>query len=268
MAIEEPETHLHPALIKQVGQLLSETSERGKQLFISTHSPFLVEQSSLANFFVVGKQGYGTLVSPMGDLEDLRGLLLDIGMRPSDVLFSDAILLVEGWADEVFLSRLSNMVNAPLAGRHVKIVRVGGYPRGRRKIEFWAEVGVDAGLRLYLILDKNAQAEAESAIAKGLIASEHCLILNRGNLEDYYPWRALKEVLSTGFGEDIEDPIPVGQRVEALREILSRKVEGKNEWKPVLAEDVVEIMTRDEAESETQEIVAFLRGMYHRVGIE
>ena len=39
MAIEEPETHLHPAMIKQVGQLLAELAAEGRQLFISTHSP-------------------------------------------------------------------------------------------------------------------------------------------------------------------------------------------------------------------------------------
>ena len=268
MVIEEPETHLHPALIKQVGHLLSETTEKGKQLFISTHSPFLVEQSSLANFFVVRKQGYETLVSPMGDLEDLRDLLLDIGMRPSDVLFSDAILLVEGWADEIFFNRLSNKIEVPLAERHIKTLRVGGYPRGRRQVEFWAGVGVDAGLPLYMILDENARDEADGALAKEQIRGENCLILDKGNLEDHYPWRALSEALSTKFEVYVEEPIPVGERVETLRRILSRKFKGKNAWKPPVAEAVAEAMTVDEAESETQEIVGFLRRMYHTVGIE
>ena len=38
MAIEEPETHLHPALVKQIGQLLAVKANEGKQLFICTHS--------------------------------------------------------------------------------------------------------------------------------------------------------------------------------------------------------------------------------------
>ena len=42
LAIEEPETHLHPGLVKQVGQLLTETADAGKQLFVCTHSPFLL----------------------------------------------------------------------------------------------------------------------------------------------------------------------------------------------------------------------------------
>ena len=53
MAIEEPETHLHPTLIKQVGQVLAAMAKEGRQLFVCTHSPFLVEQSSFDSFYVV-----------------------------------------------------------------------------------------------------------------------------------------------------------------------------------------------------------------------
>lgn len=267
MAIEEPESHLHPALVKRIGHLLAETS-KDKQLFVCTHSPFLVEQSLLDSFFVVKKEQDSSQVSQMRDIDGLRNLLLDIGMRPSDILFSDAILLVEGLSDEVFFDHLSNKVDVPLTGRHVKVVRTNGSPRGRRKVEFWAEVGRDSGLPLYLILDKNARDEAESAISKGQIPSEHCLILEKGDLEDYYPWRALEEVLSTQFDVAVEEVIPVGKRVERLRSLLSSKIKPRNAWKPMVAEGVAKTMTPDEVESETEEIVAFLRKIYHEVGIE
>ena len=267
MAIEEPETHLHPALVKQIGQLLAVKANEGKQLFICTHSPFLVEQSSLENFFTVKKELDKTQVSPIGGIAGLKNLLLDIGMRPSDILFSNAILLVEGLSDEVFFDHLSNKVNVPLAGRHVKVVRANGYPRGKRKIEFWTEVGRDAGIPLYLILDKDAEDEAQCAIKDGRVGNEHCLILEKGNLEDYYPWEVLQEVLAKEFEEEGVEPIPVGERVAQLRRLLSRKAE-RNAWKPIVAEEVVKIMTRDEAESEMDEIVAFLRKIYYEVNIE
>ena len=116
IAIEEPETHLHPALIRKPGQLFAETVNRDKQLFVCTHSPFLVEQSMLSSFFVVKRQDEGTEVSPVRSVDTLRKLLFDIGMRPSDVLFSDAILLIEGLSGEIFLNNLSNKLNIPLAG--------------------------------------------------------------------------------------------------------------------------------------------------------
>ena len=136
MAIEEPETHLHPALVKQVGRLLAEKANESKQIFVCTHSPFLVEQSSLGNFFVVRKEEVGTRVSPMRNIDGLRSLLLDMGMRPSDILFCDAILLVEGLSDEIFFDYLSNKVGVPIASRHVKIVRTNGSSRASVKLSF------------------------------------------------------------------------------------------------------------------------------------
>ena len=55
-------------------------------------------------------------MSPIGGITGLKNLLLDIGMRPSDFLFSNAILLVEGLSDEIFFNHLSNKVNVPVGG--------------------------------------------------------------------------------------------------------------------------------------------------------
>ena len=267
MAIEEPETHLHPTLIKQVGQLLTETTTKNRQLFVSTHSPFLIDPSSLDSFFVVRNGSNGTQVSPMRDNSDLRNLLLNIGIRPSDILFCDAILLVEGLADEIFFNALSNKIGAPLGGRHVKIVRANGASRGKYKVEFWAEVGRDAGIPLYLVLDSNAREVAATAISKGQIPSDRRLILAEGDLEDCYPWPALKQALLTRFNKDIEDQIPVGGRVKELR-VLLRRQWNRNGWKPILAEEVAQVITREEADSEMGAIVGFLRKIYHEVGAE
>ena len=256
MAIEEPESHLHPALIKKVGQLLSASADSGRQLFVSTHSPFLIDRSSLHNFFVV-KSDNGTDISPMNS-EKLRELLLDIGMKPSDVLFCDAILLVEGYSDELCFYSLSNTIRTPLAGQHVKVVRSNGKSRAKYKIGFWSEVGRDAGIPLYLILDKGAEPEAKDAVERGQIPEERCLILSKGELEDYYPWPAIKEALNSSFGIEIEEPIPSGSRVSELRKRLGGKWKG-NTWKPRLAESVAGIITREDVESEMGEVASFLR---------
>ena len=267
MAIEEPETHLHPGLVKQLGQLLTETWATDKQFFVCTHSPFLIEQSALDSFYVVKKEGDSTEVSPMRNLQALRDLLFDMGLRPSDVLFSDAILLVEGLSDEIFFNIVSNKINAPLAERHVKFVRANGHPRGRRKIEFWAEVGRDAGLPLYIILDKDAASEAERAIEEGQVSREHCSILDRGNLEDHYPWEVLKEVIVTEFGKEVMEPIQEGQRVGELRELLGRE-RGRNWWKPRLADGVASRIAPEQIETEMGGVVSLLQRIHRSLGTQ
>ena len=261
LAIEEPETHLHPSLIKKVARLLEDVSRRGKQVFIATHSPFLLERSSLECVFVVQRGRHGTEVSPIGDLQGLKNILHDIGMRPSDVLFSDAILLVEGLSDEIFLDGLSSLVKASLAERHVKIVRAGGYPRGKRKIEFWAEVGRDAGLPLYVVLDNDARAEADKAIADQLISPENCLVLESGALEDSYPWAVLQRVLAA-YNIDVQSEIESGNRVKELGKLLARRAGQGNAWKPMLAEAMLGEISREDAELEIASVVNFLRKIY------
>ena len=265
MAIEEPETHLHPTLVKQIGRVLGEMANKGKQLFVSTHSPFLVEQSTLDSLYVVKKHGHETQISSMRDISDLRALFLDLGIRPSDVLFSDAILLVEGLSDEVFFNHLSNKLDVSLAACHIKTIRAGGMPRGRRKIEFWAEVGRDAGLPLFLILDKNASDETQRAIKKDLIPEDRCLVLDKGNLEDCYPWPALEKVLSENFEVEVEAPIPVGERVQTLRRHLKKSGREKDWWKPLMAEEIVKVTRHEEIETGMADIVGFLRKVSYEV---
>ena len=265
IAIEEPETHLHPTLIKHVGQVLSETAARGKQLFVCTHSPFLIEQSRLHNFYIVKKRNGEAQISPMDNIKNLRDLLFDIGMRPSDILFSNGILLVEGLADELFYNHLSTIIDVPLAQRYFKLIHVGVYPRGRQKIEFWAEVGKDAGIPMYLILDKGAAEEAERAIGKGQIPHEHCLVLEKGDLEDYYPWEILSEVLAAQFAIALPGPIPVGERVKELRKAFASRGMKGNTWKPLLAEEVARVLTPEAAATTMSETIAFLRRIYYEI---
>ena len=240
LVIEEPETHLHPAFVKKAWKCLENAGQQGKQLFLSTHSPFLVDQSSLENIYVVRSGENGTVVTPMGNRKDLRDLLLDMGMRPSDILFHDAVLLVEGLSDEIFVNGLSNAIDRSLTHRHVKIVRSNGKSRGRYKIEFWAEVAFDASLPLYMLLDNDAAAEAEEAINKGLIDRDRCLILSQGDLEDHYPRELLQEALSSLYDKDVEEAITSGSRVRQLRTLLRGR--RGNIWKVELAEEMVRLI--------------------------
>ena len=267
VVLEEPETHLHPGTVKQMGQFLARYAEEGRQIFVSTHSPFLIEQSSLESFFVVASESERTIVTRMGGIRELKELLHDIGMRPSDILFCDGILLVEGLSDEIFFNILSNTVGASLAERHVKTIAAGGDSRGRRKIEFWAEVGRDANVPLYVILDKNAEQEAQTAIDKGDVASENCLILEKGSLEDNYPTSYLQKALADCFDieSEPEDLRADPDMVTVIKRVVGRKAI-KHSWKLTLAEEVARQLSRNDAELELRDIVDFLRRMHTDLG--
>ena len=267
MAIEEPETHLHPGLVKQVGRVLAEIAESGKQLFICTHSPYLLSPASLDNFFVVKNEGNATTITSMKGKTSYKEALLHVGVRPSDIMFCDAILLVEGLSEDIFFNALSYKIGSPLADRYIKIVPTNGMPRGRHKIAFWSEVGRDAGIPIYLILDKNAQEEAEEAILDNHLPRTNTLILPQGDLEDCYPSNALQRALSEAFGKQVDEPIPAGERVRRLKKLLQKPGMG-NKWKPELAEAVAKTITLEEAEAEMFSVVGFLRKMYNELGTD
>ena len=226
--------------------------------------PFLIEQSSLSNFFVVRKGSIGTEISSIGDTAGLRNTLLDIGMRPSDILFSDAILLVEGLSDEIVINGIGNKIGTPLVQRHIRIIRANGYPNGRRKIEFWAEVGREAGIPLYLMLDKNAQGEADSAVDKSLVTRDRCLILQKGNLEDCYPPDVIRKAAATILDAEIEDSVSPGDVVAQLKKKLGGRSKG-NEWKIFLAEEVVRTITSKEIEADMKDLAEFIRKVHREV---
>jgi len=105
MALEEPETHLHPqaqrALFRQI-------SEMPGQRIVSTHSPYVCSQSEVVHMRHFSKEGEETIVSrldvgtgnnAMTD-EDLRKIDRHVMNTRGDMLFARALVFFEGETEE------------------------------------------------------------------------------------------------------------------------------------------------------------------------
>ena len=105
MAMEEPETHLHPqaqrALFRQIKRMPG-------QRIISTHSPYICGQSEIAHIRHFSKQTEETLVCQI-DLcsgetklseEDLRKIDRQVMNTRGDMLFARALVFFEGETEE------------------------------------------------------------------------------------------------------------------------------------------------------------------------
>lgn len=96
LAIEEPESHLHPKAIHQLKDILQDISTNS-QVIITTHSPLLVEKQDIHQNILVKS----SRAKPANKISDIREA---IGVKFSDNLFNAfLILLVEGASDEVIL---------------------------------------------------------------------------------------------------------------------------------------------------------------------
>lgn len=99
LAIEEPESHLHPSAIHQLRQVLLEIAER-QQVVVTTHSPVFVNRVAPNENIVV----QDNRARAAGGVAEVREVL---GVHVADNLRSASrVLLVEGESDRRILSAL------------------------------------------------------------------------------------------------------------------------------------------------------------------
>ncbi|MDX9691122.1 MAG: AAA family ATPase [Acholeplasmataceae bacterium] len=93
IAIEEPESHLHPSAMHQISSVIQQISEKA-QVIISTHNPVFVNRYNVTSNIIVdcGKVAQAQSISSIREI---------LGTRLSDTLISsDIVVVVEGDEDE------------------------------------------------------------------------------------------------------------------------------------------------------------------------
>jgi predicted ATPase len=79
--IEEPENHLHPRMLSILmglfHQVQRELSSSEGQLFLTTHSPYLLDHFSIDEILLFSKKEGATRVSRPGNLAELKSLIAD-----------------------------------------------------------------------------------------------------------------------------------------------------------------------------------------------
>ena len=98
LAVEEPENSIHPRTQRILAQTLWGHAE-SRQILISTHSPSLVSSYPLESVNLVTREDGASSIVPVDDT-NVRRVIDELGIRPSDVLESDALVFVEGESDE------------------------------------------------------------------------------------------------------------------------------------------------------------------------
>jgi len=96
IAVEEPESHLHPGAVHELRQVLQSIAE-SQQVIVTTHSQALVNRRNLRQNVIVSERS----ATPAKSLDALRTAL---GVRLSDALAAAEVVVVsEGHLDEVLL---------------------------------------------------------------------------------------------------------------------------------------------------------------------
>lgn len=123
IAIEEPESHLHPGAIHQLNEIINVLSETN-QVIITTHNPLFVDRTDIRTNIIIS-DGKAT---PARNVTNIRDLL---GIKASDNLTNaNYALVVEGEEDKTALNallpHLSEKIAKALKNNMLVIEPIGG----------------------------------------------------------------------------------------------------------------------------------------------
>ena len=115
--IEEIEAHIHPqAQMKVIESLQKKIEENGTQLILTTHSPNLASKLKLQNLIICCNnnafpmwKGYTKLDEDRMD-DNYRFLERFLDTTKSNLFFSDWVMLVEWWAEEIIIPTFARLL--------------------------------------------------------------------------------------------------------------------------------------------------------------
>lgn len=162
LAIEEPESHLHPSAIHALREVLMQLSLKN-QVIITTHSPLLIDNYQIGNNILVDNSE----ASPAKSIADIRRIL---GVKLGDNLISARLVIItEGRHDsDILKSWISHSTKIKKAMEEQTIVfdELGGVTNLRTKVDMYKGIGVS----VYPFLDKDTEGQnAEKTIGDLLL---------------------------------------------------------------------------------------------------
>lgn len=245
--VEEPESHLHPELAKKLFKYFRKLSKK-RQVWLSTQSPFFLNRNEIDNTWTVRREDSETKILRLMDKIELKNTLLELGVKPSDVLFSDAILLVEGPTEEDVIPIWGRTLKIDLDELGVSILPIRGAEKGKYHLKMWKEITKSAEIPLFMFLDAHAHDEAQELIAQHLIEPERCLVSSVASIEEYYPKKIILKAIKDEWGIQMTAKELADTKAKTIKNALELKGMqlDSNWWKPVLGRRVAKMMKTNE----------------------
>jgi putative ATP-dependent endonuclease of the OLD family len=206
VAIEEPESHLHPRSMHELHAVLAELAQR-HQLVLTTHCPLFVDRSNIrANIIVSGNKARSAT-----DVQEVREIL---GVRASDNLRSaELVLVVEGEDDRIALIALlaahSSILKTAIASAALGIDTLAGGSNLPYKLTLIREMLCT--YHCFLDDDSAGRTAMEAAQRQGLLTVADvnlcsCPGMIDAEIEDLYDPQVYSQVLQNTYRVSLQHP--------------------------------------------------------------
>lgn len=206
IAIEEPESHLHPGAMHSLREVL-ETLTEGNQLVITTHCPLFVERGNISRNIIVDSNNAKT----SKDISSIRQIL---GIKASDNLVNASyVLVVEGVEDVIALTSLLPYLSPELSKamklHQLVIEQIGGASNLSYKL-----TQLNNSLCVtHVLLDNDAagrkayeKAESEKTIKMADITFLNCPGMPDSEFEDCLDKAVYEQEILSQFGVTLSVP--------------------------------------------------------------
>ncbi|MTK08121.1 MAG: AAA family ATPase [Hungatella sp.] len=203
IAIEEPESHLHPESARQLFKTISALAEN-HQVILTTHSPLFVNRINLRENIIV-HNGKATPVKKIKEIRDILGTLVS-----DNLINAENILLVEGEDDKIVLDKLlpymNDKIKKAIQNNTLLIDYIGGAGNLSYKLALYRNIQC----RYHVLLDNDdaGRRAGQDAEVQGLATTRNitytlCNGSPNAELEDCYNKNSYQQALIDEFGVNI-----------------------------------------------------------------
>lgn len=200
IAIEEPESHLHPEAIHQLNETIHKMAENN-QVILSTHNPIFINKKTLFSNIVVDK---GKAV-PAKSIKQIRDIL---GLTYSDNLINaNNVLVVEGEEDKKALYKIlpsiSEKISKAIQNNIFIIDEIGGAGNLSYKLSMYRNIAC----QYHVLLDNDSEGKKafNTASSKKLLNVKNVTFINcngfpESEFEDCIADKLYKEAIKNEYG--------------------------------------------------------------------